>query len=46
MVGSETQRGISGGEMKRTAIGMALVTDPGMHKILYSIFYSFFLISS
>lgn len=30
IVGSEVQRGISGGELKRTAIGCGLVTDPGI----------------
>jgi ABC-type multidrug transport system ATPase subunit len=29
IIGNELQRGISGGELKRTAIGCALVTDPG-----------------
>jgi ABC-type multidrug transport system ATPase subunit len=28
IIGNEMQRGISGGEMKRVAIGISMITDP------------------
>jgi ABC-type multidrug transport system ATPase subunit len=43
LIGNELTRGISGGEMKRVAIGSALVSNPSMHS--YFSLFPFYLFS-
>lgn len=34
IIGDERRRGISGGEMKRVAIGISMITDPSVYQAL------------